>query len=134
MLPIEIFTRLAWTIVLIGFGLAAWWLANRWILQRASHQGAALSGSGTPSILYFTTPTCAPCKTFQRPALERLQQILGECLKVIEVDATAQPELAAQWGVLSVPTTFVLDEKGTARHVNHGPTGVEKLLKQLQTL
>ena len=28
---------------------------------------------GVPTILYFTTPTCIPCKTQQTPALKRLQ-------------------------------------------------------------
>lgn len=131
---LELTPRLIWAVTIITLGLAAWWLTNRWILRRASKNGTVLPNGGTPSILYFTTPTCAPCKTFQRPALERLQQILGDCLKVIEIDATAQPELASQWGVLSVPTTFILDAKGSPRHVNHGPTGTNKLLQQLSHL
>jgi thiol-disulfide isomerase/thioredoxin len=130
----ETLPRLIFSLAIIVIGLAAWWLANRWLLQRASKNVAATPSAGVPSILYFTTPTCAPCKTFQRPALQRIQQMLGDCLKVIEIDAAAQPDLAAQWGVLSVPTTFILDEKGSPRHVNHGPTGVEKLLKQIQAL
>jgi len=115
-------------------GIALWWIANRWILLRVGKTHSLLGTAGIPAILYFTTPTCAPCKTFQRPVLERMKQILGDGLKVIEIDATAQPELASEWGVLSVPTTFIIDRKGTPRHVNHGPTGVEKLLKQLETI
>jgi len=130
----EILPRLIWSAILVSAGLVAWQLANRWILRRA---GRILPGehvAGIPAILYFTTPTCAPCKTFQRPAIEKVKQILGNCLKVIEIDATAQPEVASQWGVLSVPTIFVLDQDGKPRHVNHGPTGVEKLLQQLNQL
>lgn len=81
-------------------------------------------------MLYFTTPTCAPCKTIQRPAIERLQQLAGHRLQVIEIDAASQLEIARQWGVLSVPTTFVLDAEGHPRHVNHGVTPVGKLLKE----
>lgn len=130
----DLLPRLFWTALIIGTGILLWWLTNQWILLRARKNALPGATVGVPSVLYFTTPTCAPCKTFQRPAIERLQQIFGECLKVVEIDATAQPELATKWGVLSVPTTFILDAQGTPRHVNHGPTGVEKLLQQINEL
>jgi thioredoxin-like negative regulator of GroEL len=55
-------------------------------------------------------------------------------LEVVEIDATQHPDLAKQWGVLSVPTTFLLDARGEARYVNNGVTRVEKLMEQIQTL
>lgn len=89
---------------------------------------------GVPAILYFTTPTCAPCITQQRPALQRVLTELGDQVQVIEVNAQEQPDAADRWGVLSVPTTFILDGRGQPRTVNHGVTGPDKLLGQLQTL
>jgi thiol-disulfide isomerase/thioredoxin len=85
-------------------------------------------------IVYFTTPDCAPCKTIQRPALNQLSIEMGDKLQVIEIDAIQQPELAKKWGVLSVPTTFLLDARGEARYVNNGVARVEKLMEQLQSL
>jgi thioredoxin-like negative regulator of GroEL len=85
-------------------------------------------------IVYFTMPDCAPCKTVQRPALEKLMALLGEKLHVVEIDATERPDLAKTWGVMSVPTTFLLDSRGEARYVNNGVTRAEKLMEQLQTL
>jgi len=38
----------------------------------------------------------------------------------------AQPEIASQWGVLSVPTTFVIDAQGNPRYVNHGVAPLDK--------
>ncbi|NIR96491.1 MAG: thioredoxin family protein, partial [Gammaproteobacteria bacterium] len=73
---------------------------------------------GVLGILYFTTPNCVPCKTVQRPALETVKKHLGNKLKVIEVDATQQTALADHWGVLSVPTTFIIDANGKPRKVN----------------
>ena len=84
-------------------------------------------------IVYFTTPDCAPCKTVQRPALSKLLTLTGDSVQVIEIDATQRPDLAKQWGVMSVPTTFLLDARGEARYVNNGVTRVEKLMEQLQT-
>jgi hypothetical protein len=59
---------------------------------------------------------------------------MGETLEVIEIDASARPDLAKTWGVMSVPTTFLLDARGEARYVNHGVTRAEKLLEQIQNL
>ena len=57
----------------------------------------------------------------QRPALSRVSQLLGDSLEVIEIDATQRPDLAKIWGVMSVPTTFLLDARGEARFVTVYP-------------
>jgi len=132
MFPVEILIRLSITIALILLGIAGWALANRLLLWRAAKNALPQPASATPRILYFTTPTCAPCKTYQRPAIEQVKQSLGSQVEVVEIDASSQPELASQWGVLSVPTTFILDAQGHPRHVNHGLTSAAKLLQQLQ--
>lgn len=86
---------------------------------------------GRRAILYFTTPDCAPCRTTQRPALRRLQADLGEAVQVIEINAAEQREIADHWGVLSVPTTFVLADDGRPQHVNIGVTGYDRLKRQI---
>ncbi len=131
-------TRALWAILIIAAGFAFYWLLNRAILYRASKNGASdtlqahLSRQGVPAILYFTTPDCVACKTVQRPALARLKESLGDRLQVVEINAQEQPDLASRWGVLSVPTTFVIDQHGQLRHVNHGTARVEKLRQQLE--
>lgn len=129
----DLILRLAWTIGLIAAGFAIYKLTNRLIFARASGKARSLPAyrPGRAAILYFTTPTCAPCKTVQRPALERLKNHLGEGIQVIEVDASTNPGLASDWGVLSVPTTFIIDPQGQPRHINHGVTTAEKLKKQI---
>jgi thiol-disulfide isomerase/thioredoxin len=118
-------------IIVMGYGLYR--LVNLAILARARHAISDSGGTapGLPSILYFTTPDCLPCKTVQRPAIQRVQEALGQRLQVVEVNAYDQPDLAKKWGVLSVPTTFILDAQGQPRAVNHGATPANKLLKQL---
>ncbi len=86
---------------------------------------------GKPAIVYFTTPTCIPCKTQQTPALNRLQAELTD-LQVVRIDATEDTEAADRWGVLSVPTTFIIDRSGQPRDVNHGVADASKLKRQLQ--
>jgi len=89
---------------------------------------------GIPAILYFTSPDCAPCLTQQKPALRALQDTLGDGLQVIEVNALEDRQAADRWGVLSVPTTFVLDRQGQPREVNYGVARAEKLKQQLQAM
>ncbi|MDQ7025809.1 MAG: thioredoxin family protein [Anaerolineae bacterium] len=87
-----------------------------------------------PAIVYFTTPNCIPCKVQQQPALDKLKTDLGENIQIIQVDATQEPEVADRWGVLSAPTTFVLNTDGQAKAVNHGVADVHKLKRQIQVM
>jgi thioredoxin 1 len=132
--PTDLLIRILWTVLIAGLLLGAYWLVNRVILARARGKRLGLENlqPGLPAVLYFTTPDCIPCKTVQRPALIRLQQVMGEALQLIEVDAALQPELADYWGVLSVPTTFIIDAHGIARGVNHGIASAEKLQAQIE--
>jgi thiol-disulfide isomerase/thioredoxin len=132
----DILLRFGLAIVIIGLGAFAYWLVNQWLLVRARNNIFTLFSKlpDRPVLVYFTTPDCVPCKTVQRPAIERVSNVLGEKLEVIEINAYDRPELAQTWGVMSVPTTFVLDTRGEARYVNNGVARAEKLLEQIQTL
>jgi thioredoxin-like negative regulator of GroEL len=130
----ELLERLLMAVAISGLGVTAYILFNRITLKRAESKIARFSSyrPGLPALVYFTTPTCAPCKTVQRPTIERVKSNFGRWFQVIEVDASAQPELAQEWGVMSVPTTFVIDAQGAPRYVNHGVTNAETLIKQLE--
>jgi thioredoxin 1 len=132
----EILLRFGLAIVIIGLGIFAYSLINQHLLLRARNNVFTLFNKppNKPVLVYFTTPDCVPCKTVQRPAIDRVSNLLGEELEVIEINAYEQPDLAKTWGVMSVPTTFVLDARGEARYVNNGVARAEKLLEQIQTL
>jgi thiol-disulfide isomerase/thioredoxin len=121
---------------IIVVGMSVYWLVNQRLLVRARNNVFSLFSTfpNKPVLVYFTTPTCAPCKTVQRPAIDKIVKLLGEKLQVVEIDATARPDLARTWGVMSVPTTFLLDSRGEARYVNNGVARAEKLMEQIQTL
>lgn len=132
----EILLRLLITIGIVILGAAVYWLVNQRLLARAQGNFPALFNvlPNKPVLVYFTTPTCAPCKTIQRPAIEQVTKFFGEKIQVVEVDATEHPNLASTWGVMSVPTTFLLDSRGEARYVNNGVARAEKLMEQIRTL
>lgn len=130
----EVLERLFIAAAISSLAVAVYLLLNRYILQRASSKVSRFPSyqAGLPAIVYFTTPTCAPCKTMQRPALERMKAAYGKCFQVIEVDVSQQPEVAQEWGVMTVPTTFVIDASGQPRYVNQGIAAAEKLIQQLE--
>lgn len=135
--------RLAIALVLILVGVGAYTGWTRWQVRRVGRQedGALvdplLAGlrPGVPAVIYFWSETCPPCKTVQKPALARLQAELGpEGVQVVEVNALARPDLADAWGVLGLPTTFVVDGLGRPRRVNHGVAHAAKLRAQIAAL
>jgi thiol-disulfide isomerase/thioredoxin len=129
----ELTTRLFAAVVLILISVALFHGINWLILFRNRRHSGQLKyfNPGTPAILFFTMSGCVPCKTFQHPAILRAKNALGDRFQIIEIDVQEQPDLAEKWGVLSVPTTFILNAQGKACHVNHGTTTAEKLIEQL---
>jgi thiol-disulfide isomerase/thioredoxin len=129
--------RAVLALLLIAAGVLGFQWLNRWLLARAQHSGVTSPGQlpepirGVPAIIYFTTPDCATCKAVQRPALQKIEQQFGSQVQIIEIDAQSRPDLASRWGVLSVPTTYILDAQGVLQHVNHGATRAEKLVQQI---
>lgn len=136
MIEFDFLGRTVFALALILGGLLLFLLYNRSLARRTRQllPGLGPVRPGAFVLVYFTTPSCVPCKTVQRPAIEQVKATLGEKLEVLEIDATEKPDIASRWGVLSVPTTYVIDRHGEVRYINHGVTRYEKLLQQLQTL
>jgi len=62
--------------------------------------------------------------------LERVKQPV----QFIEIDARQYPDLASQWGVVSVPTTFLLQNDGQSKYVHFGLVSETTLNQQIQEL
>lgn len=130
--------RIAATLVIAGLGWTVWNLAARRILRKAR---LAVPGSGIhpagfvpglPGLLVFGSPGCRTCAGAQKPAVRSLADRLGKAIQILEVDVTTQPELAERYGVLSLPTIFVLDRTGSPQRVNHGFVPSGELHRQLE--
>ncbi|MBI3742009.1 MAG: thioredoxin family protein [Chloroflexi bacterium] len=133
------FDRIVSATIIFALGIALYFVWTRgklWRLRRgaASMRGLETREEGKPAILYFTSPDCIPCRTLQIPALERLISQARGALQIIKIDATLYPKTADSWGVLSVPTTFIIDHQGKPRRVNHGVTSAAKLRQQLREI
>ena len=68
----DVLTRAALALAIILGGLGIYLLYN-WTLKLRTRNLLADLGpirSGAFILVYFTTPTCVPCKTVQRPAIQ----------------------------------------------------------------
>ena len=82
-----------------------------------------------PAVLYFTTPECAQCRLQQTPILSQLAAKVD--VAVHKLDAVEQEALARFYGIMTVPTTVVLDGQLRPVAVNHGVAPLPKLLAQV---
>lgn len=80
----------------------------------ASFQSAVLEAP-QPVLVDFGAESCGPCVAVA-PVIRDLALEYAERLRVATVDIDAHPELAARYGVRSVPTVMLL-EGGQVRRV-----------------
>ena len=62
--------------------------------------------SNKPVLLDFFASWCGPCKMLS-PIIDEIAEE-REDVKVVKLDIDEHPELAAQFGVMSVPSLFVI--------------------------
>lgn len=85
--------------------------------QRARLLGAAGVLGASPAVLHFSADWCGPCDAVRRVVAGVTADLSDSpnAPRDIEIDIDADPALAKELNVLSLPTTFVFDAAGTER-------------------
>jgi thioredoxin 1 len=75
--------------------------------------GADVLSSSVPVAVDFWAPWCRPCEALE-PVLAGLEEEHAGRLTIARVNVDANPDVAARYGVLSLPTTILFAD-GEAR-------------------
>ena len=65
--------------------------------------------SDTPVVVDFWAEWCGPCKMIA-PSLEEISDEMGDQVKIAKVNMYENPELAAKYGVRSIPTLLMFKD------------------------
>lgn len=63
-------------------------------------------GSDVPVVVDFWAEWCGPCKAIG-PSLEEISDEMGDKVKITKLNIDENPDIAAQYGVRSIPTLML---------------------------
>ena len=86
---------------------------------------ADVLGSDIPVFVDFWAPWCGPCKSML-PYVEKLADEYGEKIKVVKLNTQDNTEIAAKYGITSIPT-FMLIKGGEVQSQVLGTQSLAKL-------
>lgn len=78
----------------------------------------------------FYADWCGPCK-MMAPAIEKIAEEVAEYAKVGKVNVDDCPEIAEEFGIMSIPTLLIF-ENGEVIHKHVGVTDKETLMSELK--
>lgn len=77
---------------------------------------AEVLGSDKPVLVDFWAPWCGPCKSML-PYVEKLAEEYGDKVKVVKLNTQDNMEVAAKYGITSIPTFILIKNGEVEAHV-----------------
>ncbi|MDP4110252.1 MAG: thioredoxin, partial [Bacillota bacterium] len=86
--------------------------------------------SDRPVLIDFWAPWCGPCRMVS-PVVEEIAEEVGASAKVCKVNVDEEPNLAAQFNIMSIPTLVVL-QNGRVRSSSVGVKSKKQILDMIK--
>lgn len=75
-----------------------------------------ITKSSLPVLIDFYADWCAPCRKMM-PIVTEIAKEYSEFLKVCKIDIDASPDLASEFGIMTIPT-FIIFKNGKLKATN----------------
>lgn len=103
---------------------------SAYMINKNNFKQEVLEENGTVVIDFFA-PWCSPCKMFS-PVVDKIAEEYKGSVKVGKVNIDENPELAQEFGVMSIPTLIVMRD-GKVLNRSVGLKSQKEIEKMIQS-
>jgi len=99
-------------------------------LTKSNFENEVLN-SDKPVLIDFWAPWCGPCRMVA-PVIDEVATEAGNAVKVGKINVDEEPQLAAQFSIMSIPTLVVM-KNGKVDSVSVGVRSKKQILDMIGT-
>ncbi|MDB6133656.1 MAG: trxA 2 [Verrucomicrobiales bacterium] len=100
-------------------------------VSQATFQQEVLQAT-VPVVVDFWAEWCGPCKMLS-PVLDEIAAEKGSAVKVVKVNVDEEGDLAAEYGISSIPALFFFKD-GELKHKARGVQPKAEIIRRLESI